>query len=150
MVVVQSLSCVQLFETLWTTVRQTSLSFTVSWSLLKVMHRENSLPSKISKCCYLGCGQDHCPLPQEHLHLSIVPLPTRWTLGCSSKRGGIFWIVLYKIYMSLYFCMCAKSLQLCPTLCDPMDCSPPGSSIHRILQARILEWVAVSSSRGSS
>ena len=32
----------------------------------------------------------------------------------------------------------------CPTLCDPMDCSPPGSSIHRILQARTLEWVAIS------
>ena len=38
----------------------------------------------------------------------------------------------------------------CPTLCDPMDCSPPGSSVRGILQARILEWVAVSSSRGSS
>ena len=37
-----------------------------------------------------------------------------------------------------------KSLQLCPTLCDPMDCSPPGSSIPGILQARILEWVAIS------
>ena len=35
--------------------------------------------------------------------------------------------------------MCAKSLQLCPTLCDPMDCSLPGSSVHGILQARILE-----------
>ena len=40
--------------------------------------------------------------------------------------------------------------QSCPTLCDPVDCSPPGSSIHRILQARILEWVAVPSSKGSS
>ena len=40
--------------------------------------------------------------------------------------------------------------QSCPTLCDPMDCSPPGSSIHGILQARILEWVAISFSRGSS
>ena len=40
--------------------------------------------------------------------------------------------------------------QLCPTLCDPMDCSLPGSSVHRILQARILEWVAISFSRGSS
>ena len=40
--------------------------------------------------------------------------------------------------------------QLCPTLCNPMDCSPPGSSVHGILQARILEWVAISFSRGSS
>ena len=41
-------------------------------------------------------------------------------------------------------------LQSCPTLCDPMDCSPPGSSVHGILQARILEGVARPSSRGSS
>ena len=40
-------------------------------------------------------------------------------------------------------CMSAKSPQSCPTLCDPMDYSPPGSSVHGILQARILEWVAV-------
>ena len=38
----------------------------------------------------------------------------------------------------------AKLLQSCPTLSDPMDSSPPGSSVHRILQARILEWVAFS------
>ena len=40
--------------------------------------------------------------------------------------------------------------QSCPTLCDPMDYSPPGSSVHGILQVRILEWVAISFSRGSS
>ena len=40
--------------------------------------------------------------------------------------------------------------QSCPTLCDPVDCSPPGSSIHGILLARILAWVAISFSRGSS
>ena len=40
--------------------------------------------------------------------------------------------------------------QSCPTLCNAMDCSPPGSSVLGILQARILEWVAISSSRGSS
>ena len=44
----------------------------------------------------------------------------------------------------------AQLLQSCPTLCDLMDCSPPGSSVHGILQARILEWVAMPSSRGSS
>ena len=47
-------------------------------------------------------------------------------------------------------CVCAKSLQLCLTLCDPMDCSLPGSSVHGILQARLLEWVAMPASRGSS
>ena len=43
-----------------------------------------------------------------------------------------------------------KLLQSCLTLCDPMDCSPPGSSVHGILQARILEWFAISFSKGSS
>ena len=43
--------------------------------------------------------------------------------------------------------MCAKVLQSCPTLCNPVDCSPPGSSIHGILQERVLEWAAISSSR---
>ena len=47
-------------------------------------------------------------------------------------------------------CVHAKSLQPDPTVCDPMDCSLPGSSVHGILQARMLEWVAVPSSRGSS
>ena len=37
----------------------------------------------------------------------------------------------------------AKSLQSCPTLCNPMDCSLPGSSVHGIFQARVLEWVAI-------
>ena len=41
-------------------------------------------------------------------------------------------------------------IQSCPTLCDAMDCSPPGSSVHRISQARILEQVAISYSRGYS
>ena len=44
----------------------------------------------------------------------------------------------------------AKSLQSCPTLCDPMDYSPPDSSVHGILQTRIMGWVTMSSSRGSS
>ena len=47
-------------------------------------------------------------------------------------------------------CVHVKSLQLCLTLCDPMDHSPSGSSVHGILQARIPEWVIVPSSRGSS
>ena len=46
--------------------------------------------------------------------------------------------------------LCAKLLQWCLTLCNPKDCSPPDSSVHRISQTRILEWVAISFSRGSS
>ena len=46
--------------------------------------------------------------------------------------------------------MHAQWLQSCPTLCEPMDYSPPGSSIHWISQARVLEWVTISFSRASS
>ena len=50
----------------------------------------------------------------------------------------------------MHACVSAKSLQSCPTLCDPVDYSLPGSSVHEILQARILEWFAMPSSKGSS
>ena len=45
-----------------------------------------------------------------------------------------------------YLCVCLV-IQSCPTLCNPMDCSPPGSSVHGVLQERTLEWVAMPSSR---
>ena len=47
----------------------------------------------------------------------------------------------------MHVCSIAR---LCPTLCDPMDCRPPGSSVHGISQARIVGWVAISSGKGSS
>ena len=47
-------------------------------------------------------------------------------------------------------CICAKSLQSCLTLCDPMDYSLPDSSVHGMLQARMLEWVGMPSFRGST
>ena len=47
-------------------------------------------------------------------------------------------------------CACVFSHQSCPTLCHPMHCSPPGSSVHGTFQGRILEWVVISCSRGSS
>ena len=46
-------------------------------------------------------------------------------------------------YCRVHAAAAAKSLQSCLTLCDPMDCSPPGSSIHGIFQARVLEWGAI-------
>ena len=54
-----------------------------------------------------------------------------------------------KKMICIYVCACSVT-SVMSTLCDPMDCSPPGSSVHGILQARILEWVAMPSSRGSS
>ena len=60
-----------------------------------------------------------------------LPLPSPW--GCNNQ-------VEVKVLPT----------QLCPTLCDPMDYSPPGSSVHGILQARMLECIAISFFRGSS
>ena len=60
--------------------------------------------------------------------------------------------ILLAIYLVelLDLTVCAQSLQSCQTLCDPMDCSLLGSSVHVILQARILEWVAMPSFRRPS
>ena len=54
------------------------------------------------------------------------------------------------MFVDILLYPCAKLFQSCLTLCNPVDCSPAGSSIDGILQARILEWVAMPSSRGSS
>ena len=51
------------------------------------------------------------------------------------------------VWLQMWWCLVIKS---CPTLCNPMDCSPPDSSVHEISQARILEWVTTSYSRDSS
>ena len=57
---------------------------------------------------------------------------------------------LLLVYVRTACVRARPALQSRSTLCDPMDCSPPGSSVCEILQARTLEWVAMSSSRGSS
>ena len=49
-----------------------------------------------------------------------------------------------------YACLCGQSLQLRSAVCDPVDCNPPVSSVHGILQTRILQWVVMPSSRGFS
>ena len=56
----------------------------------------------------------------------------------------------FRLLISKAIIVCAELLQLCPTLCNLMDYSPMGFSVHGIFQARILEWVAISFSRGSS
>ena len=84
--------------------------------------------------------------PQGHLSS-----PTSW------MRNSMLWasepcLVLtasFRVFSTLKESE-SEVAQSCPTLCDPMGCSPPGSSVHGISQARILEWVAISFSRGSS
>ena len=66
-------------------------------------------------------------------------------------RESACWLLPTRIsFRPLCACVHAKSLQSCPTLCDPRECSPPGNSVHGILLVRLLEWVAMPSSRGSS
>ena len=73
---------------------------------------------------------------------------TDWfKIGKGAHKGCILSPCLFNFYAE---CMCSKSSHSCLTFCDPMDCNLPGSSVHRILQARILKWVATPSSRGSS
>ena len=75
--------------------------------------------------------------------LSMVMVMTAG-MGCKFEFLAHKWQG-YKVAPSVF-----SVTQLCPVLCNPMDCSSPGSSVHGIFQARILEWVAISSSRGSS
>ena len=69
-----------------------------------------------------------------------------------NKDSMMLWekVIWANILERLDVLCCAQQLQSCPTLGNLEDCSPPGSSVHGILQARILEWVAIPSSRGSS
>ena len=67
------------------------------------------------------------------------------------KKYFAFLVFSYEVFRIYgYFTLTALVAQSYPTLCNPMDCSPPGSSVHEIFQAKILEWVAISFSRGSS
>ena len=74
-------------------------------------------------------------------------------VGCFCPPG-----TFNKVVITCHKCVCGEGwgwgtsevAQSCPILCDPMDCSLPGSSIHGIFQARVLEWVAISFARGSS
>ena len=72
----------------------------------------------------------------------------------SQRRGGIrkrnSWLTLLDSGNGHSMLQRSGLCWSCPTLCDPTDCSPPGSSVHGIFHARVLEWVAISYSRGSS
>ena len=106
----------------------------------------------------------HCPLVvlevlASHSVASDTTLAGAWTIlavaDCHNITSSHFFLHL-KIFWPIHkvdrsvLCVCAQLLQSCLTLCDPMDCSLPDSSAHGILQARILEWVAMTFSRGFS
>ena len=93
-----------------------------------------------SSCSFLSCLNCFKNMASNHLEImlppkKLVPL-SLFSCSVSLSANGT--------------CVCAKLLQSCSTLCDPRDYSLSGSTVHGILQARIMEWVAVPSSRGSS
>ena len=91
----------------------------------------------------LGLGR--FPGKEMTTHSSILA----WRIPRTKELYTVF--ISYMDLLLYIWYMCALSVtQLCPTLWDPMDWSPPGCSVHGILQARILEWVAIPFSRGSS
>ena len=90
---------------------------------------------------------------------AYFPSTYLWYNGSSNLLVNLsFWWVgmcfltaeFWKFFVYSVCCCCCLIAKSYPTLWDPVDCSPPGSSVHGVLQAIILEWVALSSSRGSS
>ena len=118
---VSHFNCVWLFESTWTVTHQAPLSMKFSRQEYR-----SGLP--------FPSPED---LPNKRLKLG---LPHRGQiLYCLSYLGSpISNNSRYNLLNVLF-----SSLQLCLTLCDPVDCSPPGSSVHEILQARILKWAAI-------
>ena len=89
-----------------------------------------------------GAGKwnlDKWPVTSLELAILLVTCPYQDIEGQADK-------LIWQSFLDslLFYYICAQSLQSCPTLCDPMDHGPPGSSVRGILQARTLEWVAIS------
>ena len=83
-----------------------------------------------------------------YIDLECVSTSLGWP---NSLVSTLIWdVYLISQVSAMTWCMHAQSLRSCPTVCNPMDHSPPGSSVHGILQARILESISMPSSRGSS
>ena len=84
-----------------------------------------------------------------HSHPAVPPRPPSCTPGAGGRKTTFPRYPLQWGRLNAN-CVCVLVAQSCLTLCNPMEYSPPGSSVHGTLQARILEWVAIPFSRGSS
>ena len=120
--------------TLETAAHQASLSFTISRSLL------DSRP--LSWWCHSTISPLSPPFPPA-LNLSQHQGLFQW-VGSLASGGQSIGASASPSVLPMNAAAAAKSLQSCPTLCDPTDGSPPGSPVPEILQARTLEWVAIS------
>ena len=99
-------------------------------------------------------GDEFRKVPGSQITYTLVDWCEGFSLG---EVTGRFWVERQsltfgggKVILQLCWMKWSEVTQLCPTLCNPMDCGLPGSSSQGIFQARILEWVAISFSRGSS
>ena len=124
--------------------------FAVLLRVLKQVLRNN-----LEGCDVVGGGRARMEGTYVNLwliHIDVWQKPTQYCKTTVFRLKIIFfkkWRQRERCEVfSLPACMCAQWPQSCLTLCDPMDCNPPGPSVHGILQARILEWVAISFSRG--
>ena len=117
-----------------------------SWACVSTTALLLLLSGVFKQCTCLPACQYPC-MPLSHVCINCLALQALdfailKIYYASNYINSPFAVTVVKVKMSV--------AQLCLTLCDPVDCSPPGPSVHGILQARILEWVALSSSRGSS
>ena len=126
------------------------LAWKVSWGeepcrLQSIRSQESNMTEPP---CMHARKNDHCSsllhLLYSGLAILIHQLSPSVTPLSMSHLPGCLPVPINPEYQDLK----ALVAQLCPMLCDPIDCSPPGSSVHDIPKARILEWVAISSSRG--
>ena len=98
-----------------------------------------------SICCRMACGSSRTR------DWTSVPCIARQILNHWATGGALSMYISISHHLCITCtCVHAQSLQSGPSLCSPMNCSPSGFSVHGILQTRILEWVAMFSSRGSS
>ena len=107
--------------------------------------------SSVAQSCPILCDPMDCSTPGFPVHHQLPELAQThvYPVGDAIQPSGVLECRNHFLHQ---FSRESESevAQSCATLCDPVDCSPPGSSVHGILQTRILEWVAISFSRGSS
>ena len=159
----KSLSCIQLFATPWTIAHQSPLSmkffrqeywsglpFSSSGDLPNPGIEPESPALQADSLRYRACEQWRFLLEIKKIRHQA------WWFPSSSQQRGLWGLTLTFIFMlaqggshavNRVAAAAAKSLQSCPTLLDSMDCSPPGSSVHGVFQARVLELGAIAFSK---
>ena len=107
--------------------------------LKKAVEPENKFPTSI------GSSKKH--ESSREMSTSALLIMSKPLTVCITTNCGKFlkrWKFQTTLPLCVCVCVCVLVAQLCPTLCSPIDCSPSGPSVHGILQARTLEWVAIS------